>query len=62
MSTYNATMIICTKDILKFLNLGEGGYTKPTSSDLSVRIKVHSSVVEPFLTLGTVNHLVSCIW
>ena len=24
MSTYYATMIICTKDMLKFLNLGEG--------------------------------------
>ena len=25
MSTYYAEMIICTKDMLKFLNLGEGG-------------------------------------
>ena len=35
--------------------------TKPTLFSLSSRFKVYTSIVEPFLTFGTLNHLVSCV-
>jgi len=35
MSTYYVTMIICTKDILKFVNLGEG--VKELSSGIGIQ-------------------------